>query len=285
MTVPTVTADASGGALRRLRIDLAYDGAPFAGFARQPDQRTVQGDLEAVLSRLLGQPITTTCAGRTDRGVHARAQVVHCDVDATVSRAAAMLADTDQLASRLDRALDAAITIWAVRRADARFDARFSATWRAYRYRIVDDVAAADPRSRGTYWRVEDTLALAPMRAAAPSLIGEHDFASFCRAAAGRTTVRRIDRITVSRPRTGQVLVALRGTAFCHQQVRAIVGCLVEIGRGRRPPSWLAEVLAARDRSVAARLAPPHGLTLHAVSFGPGRPGAPPDAVRRAVLA
>ncbi len=266
----------------RLRVDLAYDGSPFAGFARQVDQRTVQGDLEHALARLLGQDVATTCAGRTDRGVHALAQVVHLDVDDTRGHGAA-LDDPDALATlrrRLDEALGAPVTVWRVQRVPSTFDARFSATARTYRYRLVDDVAGADPIRRADRWRLADPLHVPSMRRAAAPLIGEHDFASFCRRANGRSTVRRLERITIARVAPGRIDVRMQGTAFCHQQVRSIVGCLVDVGRGRRETAWLAEVLDARDRAGAARVAPPHGLTLEAVSYGRAWPAAPPAHVR-----
>lgn len=250
----------------RLRIDLAYDGAPFAGFARQPDQRTVQGELERACARLLGQEVRTVGAGRTDRGVHALAQVVHLDVDPAVPRAARALAEPADVADALDGLVGRAITIWRVSRVGPDFHARFSATARAYRYRLAD-TARISPLERHDRWHVGERLAVGAMRSAGRLLLGEHDFASFCRRAPGRTTVRRLDALTVSR-RDGQVAVALRGPAFCHQQVRSIVGCLVEVGRGRREPSWVGDVLAAGDRSAAARVAPPHGLVLERVSYG-----------------
>jgi tRNA pseudouridine38-40 synthase len=262
----------------RLRVDLAYDGAPFAGFARQPDQRTVQGTLEAALHRLLGQPVASTCAGRTDRGVHAVAQVVHLDVVPDVGRAGRALADLDDLADRVDHLVGAAITVWAVRRVSDDFDARFSATSRGYRFRLVDAPRVA-PLERHDRWHVGEPLDVPAMRAAGRLLIGEHDFASFCRRAPGRTTVRRLDALTVAR-RQDAIHVRLRGPAFCHQQVRSVVGCLVEVGRGRRRPDWLGEVLAARDRAAAARVAPPHGLVLEHVSYGRRWPSAPPAVAR-----
>ncbi len=264
----------------RLRIDLAYDGAPFAGFARQVDQYTVQGELEAALERLLGQAITTTCAGRTDRGVHALAQVVHADVTVD-GRAARSLDDLACLRQRLDASTDRAITIWTVRVVPASFDARFSAAWRQYRYRLVDDPLAAVPMRRFDRWQVDGSLAVGAMRQAARHLLGEHDFASFCRQAAGRTTIRRLDELAISRPQAGRIDLRLRGPAFCHQQVRSIVGCLVDVGTGKRETGWLADVLASRDRSRAARVAPPHGLTLERVSYGQRWPSAPPAAVAR----
>ncbi|MCC5949858.1 MAG: tRNA pseudouridine(38-40) synthase TruA, partial [Nitriliruptoraceae bacterium] len=263
----------------RLRIDLAYDGAPFAGFARQPDQRTVQGTLEDAIERLFGVAVATTCAGRTDRGVHALAQVVHLDLDAAAPRTARWCADLAVLRQRLDQLVGHAITVWEVRRVPSGFDARFSATLRGYRYRLVDG-EVVDPIRRHDRWVVGEPLALRPMRAAAGHLIGEHDFASFCRKAPGRTTRRALDEVTLRRAGPGRIDVRLVGPAFCHQMVRAIVGCLVEVGRGRRDPDWLAEVLAARDRRVAARVAPPHGLTLERVGYGPGIPAAPPSVAR-----
>ncbi len=263
----------------RLRIDLAYDGAPFAGFARQHDQATVQGTLDAALQRILGQDVATTGAGRTDRGVHARGQVAHVDVDPAPTRAARAVQDVEVLRGRLDRLVGDAVTIWAVRRVPAVFDARFSAVARSYRYRLVEAVAA-DPIRRHDRWHLGEALDVTAMRSAARVLVGEHDFASFCRRAPGRSTVRRIDRLTVARPVTGRVDVGVEGPAFCHQQVRSIVGCLVEVGRGRRTPQWMADVLAAGDRSAAARVAPPHGLTLERVSYGRGAPAAPPRWAR-----
>ncbi len=263
----------------RLRIDLAYDGAPFAGYARQPDQVTVQGELERVLGRILDQDIDLTVAGRTDRGVHALGQVVHLDVEVVGERTRRAVADLAVLRARLDQQVGPAISVWAVRQVSARFDARFSATARRYRYRLVD-AEVADPLRRFDRWQVGVPLALAPMRRAARGLIGEHDFAAFCRRAPGRSTIRRLDRVALSRPAPGRIDVVLEGTAFCHQQVRAIMGCLVEVGRGRRSPGWVGEVLAGRDRQRAARVAPPHGLTLEQVRYGRGWPASPPPGVR-----
>ena len=263
----------------RLRIDLAYDGAPFAGFARQPDQATVQGELERILARTLDQTVDLTVAGRTDRGVHALAQVVHLDVEVERERVRRAVADLAVLRSRVDRQVGPAITVWAVRRVPHRFDARFSATARRYRYRLVD-AEVADPLRRFDRWQVGEPLRLVEMRAAAQALVGEHDFGAFCRRAPGRSTVRRLDRIALSRPEPGRIDVVLDGAAFCHQQVRSIVGCLVEVGRGRHAAAWVGEVLASQDRQRAARVAPPHGLTLEQVRYGRSWPASPPRWVR-----
>lgn len=266
----------------RLRIDLAYDGSPFAGFARQPEQTTVQGTVEASLDRLLGVPVASVCAGRTDRGVHALAQVMHVDIADSVARQPR--AAITILRRRLDDLVGPAITIWSVARVNDAFDARFSATERGYRYRLVDDPVAANPIARHDRWRIDEAVDVAAMHNAARSLIGEHDFASFCRAG-GRHTRRRIDTIQVVRVAAGRVDITMRGPAFCHQQVRSIVGCLVEVGRSRQPEGWIADVLAARDRTIAARVAPPHGLTLERVGYGRRWPSAPPASVRRALVA
>jgi tRNA pseudouridine38-40 synthase len=272
----------------RLRVDLAYDGAPFAGFARQPDQVTVQGTLEAAAARILGQQIDTTCAGRTDRGVHALAQVVHFDLDPTVPRAiralgtvgrGGRLGDLGVFRDRLDRLVGPEIAIWAARQVSADFDARFSAQRRSYRYRVSDAPALA-PLARHDCWHVRDPLTVPAMRAAVKHLLGEHDFAAFCKRAPGRTTVRRLDRLAIRRDGAGTIHFTLEGNAFCHNQVRSLVGSLVEVGRGRQEPDWIGAVLAGRDRQRAGPVAPPQGLTLEGVGYGRRWPAAPPSRLQ-----
>lgn len=262
----------------RLRIDLAYDGAPFHGFARQPDVPTVQGQLEDALGKVLDQPVDGTCAGRTDKGVHAIAQVVHIDVDAEVSAARRALDDLDDLRRRIDLMCGLAITIWGIRTVSQDFDARFSATERRYHYAVADG-PLIDPRRRHTAWHVPERLSVAPMRAGASHLLGEHDFASFCRSRDGSHTVRTLDAITMARHDRG-VDLRVRGKAFCQQMVRSLTGALVEVGRGRRDPDWVGQVLAARDRQAAPNVAPPEGLTLEGVSYGRRWPAAPPPEAR-----
>jgi tRNA pseudouridine38-40 synthase len=247
----------------RLRIDLAYDGWRFRGFARQPDQRTVQGVLEDALQRMSGAPVTTTGAGRTDAGVHASAQVVHCDVPVD----ARLLGDLQRTRAALDHLCGPDLTVWRVRRVPASFDARFSATQRRYRYRLCDAVAM-DPLWRFDTWHVgPPQLDVAAMEGGATHLLGEHVFASFCRKREGDALVRRVDRLFVRRGAGGLVTVGVEGPAFCHQMVRSIVGCLVAVGAGRQAPDWVGEVLAAQDRQAAGAVAPPHGLTLVGVRY------------------
>lgn len=273
-TRPGPTRKSRSG-LVRLRIDLAYDGEPFAGFARQPDQITVQGVMEDTLQRILGggpDPVITTCAGRTDRGVHAEGQTLHIDVPADWWR----LDDVGALAGVLDRMVGPAITVFGVRRVAQSFDARFSATQRCYRYRLCDAVAMP-PLWRHDTWHVGEPLDLAAMERGGQALVGEHDYTSFCRrrlvlledgSKVQATMMRRIDRLSVRRSRPASLVVLrIDGKAFCHQMVRAITGVLVDVGRGIQPPEWVGELLAARDRRNASPVAPAHGLSLVAVRY------------------
>jgi len=277
----------------RLRVDLAYDGGPYYGLARQPGLTTVQSCVEDALERILGVPVRTTASGRTDRGVHARAQVLHGDVPEWALGALATLGGGHEaaLTALLADELPASITVHAIRRVPASFHARFSAVARAYCFRLRDGVdprldPRLDPRGSAriepTVWGVIDRLDVPAMRRASRALLGEHDFATFCRRAPGRATVRRIDVLTIRRIGTapGRIDIRLEGPAFCHQQVRSIIGCLVDVGRGRREEAWIGRILVAQDRSLAAPVAPPHGLTLEAVRFGPGIPASPPARIR-----
>jgi tRNA pseudouridine38-40 synthase len=247
----------------RVRIDLAYDGTRFAGFAWQPGRRTVQGILEDALAKLVGAPVETTAAGRTDRGVHATAQTIHCDIPAGTR----LLHDLNRARAALNAICGPEIGVWRIRQVPLTFDARFSATQRRYRYQICDAVAM-NPLWRHDTWHLgPPRLDVEAMEAGGQHLLGEHDFASFCRRRGEATLVRRIDHLAVRRKRADLVVVVLAGKAFCHQMVRSVTGCLVPVGRGKRPVDWVANVLAARDRQAVGQVAPPHGLTLVGVSY------------------
>jgi tRNA pseudouridine38-40 synthase len=254
----------------RLRLDLAYDGSGFHGWARQPELRTVQGELEAALDTVLRvQGSALTVAGRTDTGVHARGQVAHVDVDVDRLEGASRRADDavdDGLLRRLNGVLDPDVRIRAVRAAPAGFDARFSATWRRYCYRIADDPTVADPLTRGHVLTWPRRLDLDRMNTAAALLLGEQDFASFCRRREGATTIRTL--LDLSWARVDGVLEAtVRADAFCHHMVRSLVGCLIAVGEGHREPTWAGDVLARRQRDSAVTVVQAHGLTLEEVGY------------------
>jgi tRNA pseudouridine38-40 synthase len=245
-----------------VRLDLAYDGTRFRGWAAQRGQRTVQGSLEDALERVVGWRPRLSVAGRTDARVHARGQVASFGA-----------ADPGIDLLRLRRAVNAMLGPEVVIR-DARlaadgFDARFSATAREYRYRIeLGEVP--DPFTASFVWHRPGALSLPPMRAAARELLGEHDFAAFCRAPANGSTVRRLDRLTIART-ADRLDVVARANAFAHQMVRSLVGTLVAVGDGRIAPEAVPSILASRDRSRAGQLAPAPGLTLERVIYGTSR--------------
>lgn len=258
----------------RLRVDLAYDGSAFRGFARQSSQSTVQGALEGALSRLCGGvDVATAVAGRTDAGVHAESQVVHCDVPA----GARLLDDLDRARTALDALCGPAVTIWRVAEVGEDFHARFSATQRRYRYRICDAAALSPLRRHETWHLGPPELDTGAMEVGGQHLVGEHDFTSFCRRQGDQHLVRRIHRVAVRRTRDGLVVIEVDGKAFCQQMVRSVAGCLVAVGRRNRSPDWVAEVLAARDRQAIGRVAPPHGLILVGVSFADAPDAGPPQ--------
>lgn len=238
------------------RLRMAYDGTNFRGYAVQPGVRTVQGELEAALERRLG-PVTTVVAGRTDAGVHARGQVVSFGHAGPV--------ETDRLLRSLNAMLGPEIAVQACDRVGDGFSARFSATSRTYHYCILN-TPVQDPLRRFTAWHVPEPLDIDAMNIAISSLVGEHDFASFCRKAPGRSTERTVLDAVWSR--AGE-LVELRvtATAFCHQMVRSIVALCVDVGRGRVAVETVPSILAARDRNAARGAAPPLGLVLWSVDY------------------
>jgi tRNA pseudouridine38-40 synthase len=250
----------------RVRIDLSYDGGGFSGWARQPGQRTVQQVLEDALTRVLraDPPVQLTVAGRTDAGVHARGQVAHADLSA-----AAWLEAAPAILRRLAGLLPPDVRVRRIGPAPMGFDARFSALSRRYSYRVCDDVTGPDPlRRHDTLWyrrRVE----VGAMNEAAGLLLGEHDFAAFCRRREGATTVRELLSLSWTRPEATVAEATVIADAFCHSMVRALVGALLKVGDGARPPSWPAQVLTARVRDPGVPVVPPHGLCLDEVRYPP----------------
>ncbi len=251
-----------------LALTVAYDGAPFAGFARQPGQRTVQGALESALATALRRPVETVGAGRTDAGVHALGQVVSLDATGDEPDSATLLRSLNALAGE-------GVAVSRIRRARAGFSARFDATAREYRYRLVPGPVPPLFLARTAWW-VNRPLDVEAMREGAAHLLGERDFRSFCvteSAEKQRTTTRRIEAIELSTEQhLGEACLTLRvvGNAFLHSMVRVVTGTLVEVGTGRRDPAWVAEALEARDRAAAGPTAPAHGLTLWSVTYPDG---------------
>lgn len=258
----------------RLRIDCAYDGTEFSGWATQPGLRTVQGTLEEALATALRKPqVRVTVAGRTDAGVHARGQVAHLDVTPdTVLAAAGRSSDPplEALARRVDGILPADLCVRRVSEAPEGFDARFSAIWRRYAYRIADAQALVDPLVRGHVLTWGRPLDLDAMNEASTPLVGLQDFAAFCKQREGATTVRTLLDLSWSRDVTGLVVGSVRADAFCHNMVRALVGSLIAVGEGSRPATWPAEVMAGRRRDAGVHVVRPHGLTLEEVGYPDG---------------
>ncbi len=241
----------------RLRIDLAYDGSRFHGWAAQTGLRTVQGELETWIPRVLRIPsVPVVCAGRTDAGVHARGQVAHVDLPARI--------DPSTFERRLRAAVPDDITIWRVSVAPKGFDARFSALWRRYVYRLSDQ--PVDPLLRHMVTFVRRPLDLDRVNDAAQSLLGLRDFVAFSRAREGATTIRTLQELHASRA-AGVIELTVRADAFCHQMVRALTGALVEVGSGRRDAAWLTGLLNATKRSGDVPVMPASGLVLEEVGY------------------
>ncbi len=238
------------------RLDLAYDGSGFHGYARQPGVRTVQGELERALRHVVG-PVETVVAGRTDAGVHATGQVV--------SFVSGDEIDVDRLQKSLNRQLAAEIVVHAVNPAPDGFSARFSATSRTYHYDVVNR-PRPDPLRRHRAWHIAEPLDVEAMGAAAGHFEGEHDFTSFCRRAEGRSAVRLVHQASWNEV-DDLLRFTIVASSFCHQMVRSLVAVGVDVGRGRLEATAVPKISAARDRAAARGVAPPHGLTLVAVGY------------------
>jgi tRNA pseudouridine38-40 synthase len=272
--------------LTRLRLDIAYDGTAFSGWARQPKHRTVQGELEAALATILtrfGKPPTLTVAGRTDAGVHALGQVAHLDLTDEQLKG---LDDThrgkggtkpertiEARAARLARKLNGIaglssdVYVRSVTVAPPGFDARFSAIWRRYEYRISDRSAERNPLLRAnTVWYPSE-LDIPAMNAMTASVIGLHDFAAYCRPRAGATTIRTLQAFDWHRDEHGVAIARLQADAFCHSMVRALVGASVAVGEGNLAAKRGRELLDAGARTSEFSVMPAKGLTLMEVGY------------------
>jgi tRNA pseudouridine38-40 synthase len=263
-----VPSDGAEAAQVRWRLDIAYDGTNFSGWAAQTGRRTVQGELETWLARVLRleERPRLVCAGRTDAGVHARGQVAHLDLDS------AMISDGDAaLTRRLNGVLGGDCVVRRISIAPSGFDARFGAIWRRYVYRISDRSVPPDPLYRHQVAQVQAEVDLARWNDEAGALLGLRDFGAFCRGREGASTIRTLFELTARRiasgPMADVIECTVRADAFCHSMVRSLVGALVAIGTGRRDHEWLAGVTERSVRDSTIMVMPAHGLTLEEVGY------------------
>jgi len=256
MSEPTLFPE---GGFLRLKIKLAYDGTNFSGWAKQPDRRTVQEEFEKAFATIIRYPCESIVAGRTDAGVHATAQIIHVDVPEGT--------DLADLAYRLNRLLDTDLRVLEIELAPEGFHARFSALRRHYQYQIVDANKAINPierYDRASWYRPLD---LERLNEASALLLGEHDFAAFCKFREGATTIRTLEKFQWERKADGLLVAQVVADAFCYSMVRNLVGSAVCVAERRFEPSWIAEMLANRERISESMVFPAEGLTLVQVDY------------------
>jgi tRNA pseudouridine38-40 synthase len=264
----------NGGGLVRLRLDIAYDGTEFAGWAVQAGQRTVAGVLDDALSTVFRTRVQLRAAGRTDTGVHATGQVAHVDVPvhalphAYPRTSRAEHSEFLPLVRRLARFVPQDVRVVDIVRAAPGFDARFSALRRHYAYRLSTAPYGVEPQQARFVTAWPRPLDVDAMAEAARDLVGLHNFAAFCRHRDGATTIRDLQRLELSRE-GDRVTVGVTADAFCWAMVRSLVGALLAVGEGRREPGWCATLLSSTSRSSDFAAAPPHGLTLEGVDYPP----------------
>jgi tRNA pseudouridine38-40 synthase len=261
MAEPTLFPESG---FRRLRLDIAYDGTNFSGWATQPGMRTMQDMVEEAIARIVRHDIESVVAGRTDAGVHATGQVIHVDVaDSAFDRELTY----KDLRYKLNRILDEDIRITNNSDAPSGFHARFSALRRYYTYKILDDNQVITPAQRFDvapwYRHLDHNL----MNEAASHLLGTHDFAAFCKLKPGGTTVRSLEKYEWVRTEDGLLIADVVADAFCYSMVRNLVGAIVCVADGRKPTAWISELLANRERVSDSLVFPARGLTLYRVDY------------------
>jgi tRNA pseudouridine38-40 synthase len=256
MTEPTLYPESG---FRRLRIDLAYDGTNFSGWAVQPDRRTVQACIEEALSKIARINVETIVAGRTDAGVHATGQVIHVDVPEVMS--------LDDLGYKLNRILDEDVRINTIEIAPAAFHARFSALRRYYEYRILDENRVIQPLARLNSASWYRPLDVDLMNRASELLLGTHDYAAFCKFREGGTTIRTLETYQWHRDDQGYLVADVVADAFCYSMVRNLVGAIVCVADGRKDPEWISTLLENKERVSDSLVFPARGLTLYKVDY------------------
>ena len=261
MAAPTLFPESG---FRRLRLDIAYDGTHFFGWATQPGHRTLQDLIEEAISRISQTNIDSIVAGRTDAGVHATGQVIHVDVpDAMFDRDLTYL----DLRYKLNRILDEDVRIMNVSDAPQGFHARFSALRRYYSYKILDNNDVIAPLSRHDVASWYRPLDADRMNEASALLLGHHDFAAFCKFKVGGTTIRTLEKYEWHRSDEGLLVADVVADAFCYSRVRNLVGAVVCVADGRQSPAWIAQLLANKERVSDSLVFPARGLTLYQVDY------------------
>ena len=256
MTEPTLYPESG---FRRLRMELAYDGTNFSGWALQPDRRTVQACIEEALSKIARVNVETIVAGRTDAGVHATGQVIHVDVPETMG--------LDDLGYKLNRILDEDVRINKIEIAPPAFHARFSALRRYYEYRILDENKVIQPLARLNTASWYRPLDVDLMNHASALLLGTHDYAAFCKFREGGTTIRTLETYQWRRDREGYLVADVVADAFCYSMVRNLVGAIVCVADGRKDPEWISTLLENKERVSDSLVFPARGLTLYRVDY------------------
>jgi tRNA pseudouridine38-40 synthase len=256
MNEPTLNPESG---FRRLRIDLSYDGTNFSGWAKQPDQRTLQEEIEHALTVLTQSTIATIVAGRTDAGVHAEHQVIHTDVpDKT---------DISNFAFRLNQLLDEDIRINSVVYAPVNFHARFTASARTYKYKIIDGGRVTPPLDRYDSADWFRDLDIALMNQGSQLLLGEHDFFAFCKFREGGTTIRNLLQFDWARDAKNYLIATIKAESFRYNMVRNLVGAAVCVGEKRFEPAWMLKTLEDKVRIPDSYVFPAKGLTLVSVEY------------------
>jgi len=261
MAMPTLIPESG---FRRLRIDIAYDGTNFFGWATQPGKRTLQELVEEALARISQTDVQTIVAGRTDAGVHATGQVIHVDVPDSIFNRDLTYID---LRYKLNRILDDDVRIMNISVAPEGFHARFSALRRYYSYKILDNNDVIAPLARYDVASWYRPLDAERMNEASRLVLGHHDFAAFCKFKVGGTTIRTLEKYEWKRSQEGLLVADVVADAFCYSMVRNLVGAVVCVADGRKEPSWIAELLANKERVSDSLVFPARGLSLYQVDY------------------
>ncbi len=261
MAQPTLFPESG---FRRLRIDIAYDGTAFFGWAAQPDRRTIQDLVEEAIARISRGDVESVVAGRTDAGVHATGQVIHVDLPDAVFADGLTYID---LRYKLNRILDEDVRIMEISDAPFGFHARFSALRRIYTYKILDNNDVIPPLSRYDVAPWYRPLDADLMNKASELVLGHHDFAAFCKFKEGGTTIRTLEKYQWHRDESGLLVAEVVADAFCYSMVRNLVGAVVCVADGRKDPSWMAELLANKERVSDSLVFPARGLSLTRVEY------------------